>query len=91
MLNSNLTKAELVTTLEKIENGKLLDAIDVINTEISYESGGEAFAKKPIRHNKEILGTLHHILNISQYKKSEFRENLLRRVQPVSHLIEFLN
>tara|TARA_Y100000590_G_scaffold98862_2_gene112484 strand:+ start:1818 stop:3539 length:1722 start_codon:yes stop_codon:yes gene_type:complete len=91
MLNSNLTKAELVITLEKIEKGKLLDAIDVINTQISYESGGEAFAKKPIRYNSKILGTLHHILNISEYKKPEFREKLLRRAQPVSHLTKFFN
>jgi len=90
MLNSNLTKAELVTNLEKIEKGKLLDSIDVINTEISYAKGGEGFANKPIRQNKKILGILHHILNIQNYKDSEFRKKLLLRVEPVSDLIKFL-
>jgi DNA repair protein RadD len=90
MLNSNLTKADLVADLEKIEKGKLLDAIDVINTEISYASGDEGFDTKPIRQNKEILAKLHHILNIEKYKDSEFRKKLLLRVQPVSNQIEFL-
>jgi DNA repair protein RadD len=89
MLNSNLTKTDLVSNLEGIENGKLLDAIDVINTEISYTNDGEGFAKKPIRQNKKILGILHHILNISNYKNSEFRKKLLLRAEPVSELIEF--
>lgn len=89
MLNSNLTKTDLVTDLEKIENGKLLDSIDVINTEVSYAEGGEGFAKKPIRQNKEILAKLHHILNIQNYKDSEFRKKLLYRAT-VSDLIEFL-
>ena len=90
MLNSNLTKTDLVLDLEKIEHGKLLDAIDVINTEISYANDDEAFAKKPIRQNKKILAELHHILNIENYKNSEFRKNLLLHIQPVSKQIEFL-
>jgi DNA repair protein RadD len=90
MLNSNLTKADLVTNLESIEKGKLLDAIDVINTEISYTNDGAGFGEKPIRQNKEILAKIHHILNIANYRNGEFRKKLLLRVEPVSDLIEFL-
>ena len=64
MLNSKLTSPELVANLEKSDKGKLLDTIDVINTELSYSQDGEGFAKIPIRQDRKILGRLHHIFNI---------------------------
>lgn len=40
-------------------------------------SGPSALNPIPIRNNSKLLGKIHHALNIDQYKKSKFRENLL--------------
>ena len=89
MLNSKLTSPELVAKLEKSDKGKLLDTIDVLNTELSYSQDGEGFAKIPIRQDRKILGRLHHIFNIQNYKRPDFRKQLLLHADP-SDLIEFL-
>ena len=89
MLNSKVTSPELVANLEKSDKGKLLDTIDVINTELSYSQDGEGFAKIPIRQDRKILGRLHHIFNIQNYKRPDFRKQLLLHADP-SDLIEFL-
>lgn len=66
MLNSKLPRSVLESALDEY-----LDPLSLILTELKH---GEDF---DIR-TKDILGNLHHALNISSYKKPEFREKLLK-------------
>ena len=66
MLNNKLPRSILESSLDEY-----LDALNLILKEIKY---GENF---DIR-TKEIMGKLHHALNISSYQKPEFRIKLLK-------------
>lgn len=68
MINENLPHGELVAGL-----GEYIDRIDYVLSELGMGSG------RSIVDDRKILGQLHHAINISNYGKSEFREQLLRR------------
>jgi len=70
MLNSNIPRSELEGSLSPY-----WDSLNFILKDL-YPSGDFDIEKK------EVLGTLHHSLNISAYKKPEFRANLLRYADP---------
>jgi len=88
MLNTQLRKSDLIADLNKFGEGKFLDSIDIINDGISFDEG-HGFKDKHIRENKQILGKLHHIFHIQDYKKSSFREELLKHAEPAT-LISYL-
>lgn len=92
MLNERLRPIDLVDDLNSFGNGKFqgkfLDAIDIITDSMSYESG-KGFKEIQLRQNRKMLGKLHHIFHIGDYKKSNFREALLRRAE-VPDLITYL-
>lgn len=68
MINENLPHGELVAGL-----GGYIDRIDYILSELGMGSN------RSIMDNRKLLGRLHHAINIANYGKSEFREQLLRR------------
>ncbi len=43
----------------------------------------------PLRHDKDLLGQLHHALNIDQYSNHQFRSNLLKYA-PSSQFLDFV-
>ena len=67
MLNVNLSHGELIEEL-----GEYVDRINFILSDIYSE-------EIDIITDKQLMGKLHHALNISNYKNSVFRELLLRR------------
>ena len=69
MLNRNLPASELHESLDKY-----LVTMDFILKEI-----GES--QRSLVDNKHLMGQLHHALNISNYSKPPFRENLLRHAK----------
>ena len=77
MLNENLTHGELALVL-----GEYIDRINFILGEIDSQVAN-------IINDKKLLGILHHALNISNYKKSDFRYTLLKRARK-SDLEKFL-
>ena len=68
MINENLPHSEIITGLEEY-----VDRIDYVLSELGIGSG------RSIMDNKKLLGKLHHAANITNYSKSEFREQLLQR------------
>jgi len=88
MLNTKLRISDLVADLNKFGEGKFLDAIDIINDGISFDEG-HGFKDIHIRENREILGKLHHIFHIQDYKKPSFREELLKHAESPT-LISYL-
>ena len=64
MLNSNLPSSQLQRSLSDY-----LDKVDFILHELGVEG--------QIVQDKDMMGLLHHALNISRYANSSFRENLL--------------
>lgn len=66
MLNQDLQVSFLQKSL-----GNYVDTIDLILQDIL------GVQKHPLINNKKILGLIHHALNISNYKKSDFRYKLL--------------
>jgi len=79
MLNQNFRPSILYEALKDY-----VDTIDLIQEEIL---GAQ---KHSLINDKKRLGMIHHALNISEYKKSEFRFELLSRA-PDELLITFLN
>ena len=65
MLNSNLPSSQLQQSLSDY-----LDKVDFILHELGVE-------KRQITQDKNMMGLLHHALNIPRYANSSFRENLL--------------
>jgi len=88
MLNDKLRPIDLVNDLNSFGKGKFLDAIDVITDSMSFESG-KGFKDIQLKQNRKMLGKLHHIFHIGDYKKSSFREVLLLHADP-SVLITYL-
>ena len=68
MINESLPHGELVAGL-----GTYVDRIDYVLSELGMSPG------RSIMDNKKLLGRLHHAINIANYRKPEFREQLLRR------------
>lgn len=68
MINENLPHGELVTGL-----ASYIDRVDYILSELGIGSG------RSIMDNRKLLGQLHHAINIANYGKPDFREQLLRR------------
>lgn len=68
MINENLPHGELIAGLEGY-----VDRINYILSELGIDSD------RSIVDNRKLLGRLHHAINIANYGKSEFREQLLRR------------
>jgi len=66
MLNDKLPRSELETSLKEY-----WDQINFILQEIQPDGSFNI-------ETKEMMGRLHHALNVSSYKKPEFRETLLR-------------
>jgi DNA repair protein RadD len=81
MINERLRLNDLVYDLNQFGigkyKGKFLPAIDIITDEMSYEEG-KGFKDRQIQQNQKVLGKLHHIFHIADYKKSNFREELLK-------------
>ena len=71
MLNQRLPRSELEQSLKEYIN-----SVDFILKEISYLDSSIIF-------NKDIMGKLHHALNISNYANSDFRKNLLKHANEV--------
>ena len=67
MLNENLSHSELTSALQDY-----IDRINFILSEIDSKI-------IDIVDDKKLMGVLHHALNISNYRKADFREMLLRR------------
>ena len=78
MINENLPHAELIAGLEEY-----IDRIDYILDELGVDVG------TGIINNRKLLGGLHHAMNIPNYGRPEFMEQLLRRAGK-SKLEEFL-
>ena len=79
MLNQNFRPSFLHEALKEY-----LDTIDLIQEEILGPQ------KHSLINDRKRLGHIHHALNISEYKKSDFRFELLSRA-PDELLIQFLN
>lgn len=88
MLNEGLRTSDLVDDLNQFGKGKFLDAIDIITDSMSFDEG-KGFKEIQLKQNKKLLGKLHHIFHISDYKKPKFREELLKHAE-VSLLISYL-
>ena len=73
MLNHRLRTSALKSDLSSFGKGKFLHAIDVITDSMSYESG-KGFKEIQLSQNRKMLGKLHHIFHISDYKKPSFRK-----------------
>ena len=69
MLNSNLPQGQLHQELSDY-----LDKVDFIMNELGVEG--------QIVRDKNMMGLLHHALNISRYANPSFREELLRYAEP---------
>ena len=78
MLNQNLRITELQNNLKKY-----IDIIDLIQEDILGEQ------KRSLINDKKRLGSIHHALNIRNYKKSGFRQHLLEHA-PEELLHKFL-
>ncbi len=76
MLNENLPHSVLENFLNEYIN-----RIDFLLKEIQPET------QIDIINNKQLMGTLHHSLNISNYSKPEFRKQLLSRASRTELLI----
>ena len=68
MINENLPHGELIAGLEGY-----IDRIDYVLGELGVGSG------RSIIDNRKLLGRLHHAVNVANYGKPEFMEQLLRR------------
>jgi DNA repair protein RadD len=92
MLNDRLRPNDLVYDLNQFgtgkSKGKFLHAIDIITDEIAFEKG-KGFKDRQVQQNRKLLGKLHHIFHIADYKKPDFREELLKHADP-SQLKSFL-
>ena len=92
MINDRLAPSDLIFDLNQFgtgkSKGKFLAAIDIITDEMSFEQG-KGFKDRQVKQNRKLLGKLHHIFHIADYKKSDFRENLLIHAEP-SKLKSFL-
>ena len=71
MLNDKIRTSELLSGIDKF-----IDTIEIITNQILGVD-----PTRPLRNNKTMLGKIHHALNISEYKKSEFRKSLLLRAE----------
>ena len=81
MLNDKLRPNDLVYDLNQFgtgkSKGKFLAAIDIITDEMSFEEG-KGFKDRQVQQNRKLLGKLHHIFHITDYKNPNFREKLLQ-------------
>ena len=84
MLNERLRPNDLIYDLNQFgtgkSKGKFLAAIDIITDEMSFEEG-KGLKDRQVQQNRKLLGKLHHIFHIADYKKPDFREELLRHAE----------
>ena len=70
MLNSNLPHGELTKSLDEY-----IDRIDYVLKELGSKISGS------IIDDKQLMGKIHHAINIHNYGKPIFMENLLKRAR----------